>query len=95
MIPKDWEESYILNLYKGKSDALDRGNYRGLRLTDQAMKLLERVLDSSIRGMVNIDSIQFGFLPGQGTSDAIFIIRQLQEKHIAANKPLSACQWAV
>ncbi|RUS90803.1 hypothetical protein EGW08_001422 [Elysia chlorotica] len=34
-IPKDWEESYILNLYKGKGDALDRGNYRGLKLTDQ------------------------------------------------------------
>ena len=33
-------------------------------------------------------SMQFGFLPSQGTSDAIFIIRQLQEKHIAANNPL-------
>ena len=48
VIPKDWEESYILNLYKGKGNALNRGNYRGLKLTDQAMKLLERVLDSSI-----------------------------------------------
>jgi len=27
-------------------------------------------------------------VPGQGTSDAIVIILQLQEKHIAANKPL-------
>ena len=26
-IPKDWEESLILNLYKGKGEALDRGNY--------------------------------------------------------------------
>ena len=26
-IPEDWEMSYILNLYKGKGDALDRGNY--------------------------------------------------------------------
>ena len=34
VIPKDWEESYILNLYKGKCDALDRGNCRGLKLTD-------------------------------------------------------------
>ena len=29
-IPRDWEESVILNLYKGKGDALLRGNYRGL-----------------------------------------------------------------
>ena len=87
-IPKDWKESYILNLYKGKGDALDRGNYRGLKLTDQVMKLLERVLDNFIRGMVDIDAMQFGFVPGRGTTDAIFIIRQLQEKYIAANKPL-------
>ena len=38
--------------------------------------------------MVNIDSMQFGFVPGKDTSDAIFIIRQLQEKHVAANKTL-------
>ena len=86
--PRDWEESYILNLYKGKGDALDRGSYRGLKLTDQAMKLMERVLDTFIRGMVNIDDMQFGFVPGQGTTDAIFILRQLQEKHLAAHKPL-------
>ena len=32
--PSDWEESFIKNLYKGKGDALDRGNYRGLKMTD-------------------------------------------------------------
>ena len=49
VIPTDWQESFILNLYKGKGDALERGNYRGVKLTDQVMKLLERVLDSFIR----------------------------------------------
>ena len=86
-IPKDWEESLILNLYKGKGQALDRGNYPGLKLTDQVMKLLERVVDFSIRKMVNIDKMQFGFVPCRGTTDAIFIFRQLQEKYFAANKP--------
>ena len=52
------------------------------------MKLLERVLDSFIREMVDIDAMQFGFVLGRGTTDAIFIIRQLQEKYISANKPL-------
>ena len=51
------------------------------------MKLLEHVLDSLIREMVDIDAMQFGFVPGGGTTDAFFIIRQLQEKYIAANKP--------
>ena len=32
--------------------------------------------------------MQFGFVPGRGTTDAIFIFCQLQEKYFAANKPL-------
>ena len=43
--PADWEESFIVCLYKGKGYALDRGKYRGLKLTEQAMKILERTVN--------------------------------------------------
>ena len=42
-LPTDWEQSFIVCLYKGKGNALDRGIYRGLKLTKQAMKILERI----------------------------------------------------
>jgi len=49
--------------------------------------------------MVNINEMQFGFVPGKGTTDAIFIARQLQEKYIAAKKramkSLGVEEWAV
>ena len=38
-IPTDWQESFIVNLYKGKGVALNRGNYRGLKLIKQVMKV--------------------------------------------------------
>ena len=87
-IPTDWQESFIVNLYKGKGDALNRGNYRGLKLIEQVMKVLERVVEGLIRQRVEIDEMQCVFMSGRGTTDAIFIVRQLQEKHFAANKPL-------
>ena len=52
------------------------------------MKILERIVDSLIRQLVSIDDSQFGFVPGRGTTDAIFFVRQLQEKYLAANKRL-------
>ena len=48
----------------------------------------ERVVEGLIRQRVEIDEMQCGFMFGCGTTDAIFIVRQLQEKHLAANKPL-------
>ena len=48
-VPIDWEQSFIVCLYKGKGDALDRGNYRGLKLTEQVMKILERIVYGLIR----------------------------------------------
>ena len=45
-IPLDWQESNIVNLYKGKGDALNRGNYRGLKLIEKVMKVLERVVET-------------------------------------------------
>ena len=52
------------------------------------MKGIERVIEKIIRERISIDDMQFGFMPGRGTTDAIFILRQLQEKHLAKNKKL-------
>ena len=87
-IPSEWNDSYIISLFKGKGDALERGNYRGLKLTEQVLKVIERIFEKIIRGIVDIDDMQFGFVPGRGTTDAIFIVRQLQEKYLAKNKNL-------
>ena len=75
VIPSDWEDSFIINIYKGKGDALERGNYRGLKLLDHVMKGIERVIEKIIREIISIDDMQFGFMPGRGTTDAIFILR--------------------
>jgi len=40
------------------------------------MKTLERVIGGIVRKIVKIDEMQFGFMPGKGTIDAIFIVRQ-------------------
>lgn len=87
-VPDDWLRSVIINVYKGKGDALERGNYRGIKLLDQVMKVMERVLEGMIRDKVTISDMQYGFMPGKGTTDAIFLVRQLQEKYRAKKREL-------
>ena len=57
-------------------------------MLEQVMKIFERIVDGLIRQLVSTDDSQFGFVPGRGTTDAIFVVRQLQEKYLAANKRL-------
>ena len=81
-VPDDWHLSYIINLFKGKGDVLSCGNYRGLKLQEHVMKILEHILNTILPEQVSINKMQFGFMPSRGTTDAIFILRQLQEKYL-------------
>ena len=43
-----------------------------------------------MRRMVKVDEMQFGFMPGTGTIDAVFILR-LQEEYLDKEKKLYMC----
>ena len=81
-VPEDWKRIIVVNVYKGRCNALERGNYQGIKLLDKVMNVLERVIAGMIRDKVCMDEMQFGFTPGRGRpiAGAIFILRQLQEK---------------
>ena len=90
-IPEDWKLSEIVPIYKQKGDPMECGNNRGIKLLEHVMKLLERILDTRLRKIVSIDESQFGFMQGKGTTDAIFIVRQMQEKFLEKRKKLYYC----
>ena len=75
----------IVPIFKNKGDILDCKQYRGIKLLEHGLKVLERVSDERVRKMTEVDPRQFGFMPGKSTIDAIFIARQLIEKEIDGN----------
>ena len=87
-MPDEWRESTITPIYKDNGDHTNCSNYRGIKLQSHTMKLWERIIDQRRRDIVSISDGQFGFKPGVGTTDAIFVIRTLCEKHREGNKPL-------
>ena len=52
------------------------------------MKVLERIFEYKIRQQIEIDDMQFGFMKGKGTNDAIFTARQMQENFRVKGKKL-------
>ena len=44
-MPSEWDDSYIISLFEDKCETLDRGNYRGLKLTEHVLKVVERIIE--------------------------------------------------
>lgn len=71
----------IINPYK-KGDNKECRNYRGITLTSTMSKMYARILEKRVREKVEhtLEETQFGFRSNRGTADAMFIMRQLEEK---------------
>jgi hypothetical protein len=90
-IPDEWKCSVLVPLYKWKGDVRGCGAYRGVKLLQHAMKVVERVFLMRLRKMVEIDEMQCGFMPGKGTVDALFMARMLQERYGRKKRKLYMC----
>jgi len=78
----------ILPIYKGKGDPMECGSYREIKLLEHAMKVVERIFEHRIWQQIEVDDMQFGFMKGKGTTDAIFTVRQMQENFRVKGKKL-------
>ena len=81
-IPKSWLVLKIVCLYKKGLKSLAE-NYRALSIGSNLSKLVPRIILNRLQDTYehNISEAQFGFRKGRSTSDAIFIIKNVIEKH--------------
>ena len=90
-MPDEWALSVVVLIFKGKGDAMNCGAYMGVKLLEHAMNIVEKVLERILPRMVKVDEMQFGVMPGKGTTDAVFILRRLQEEYLDKEKKLYMC----
>ena len=76
-MPEKWRRSVLIPIYKNKGDPQCCGNYRGIKLMSHTMKVWERIIETRLRDRVEISKQQYGFMPGKGTTDAMFALRML------------------
>ena len=81
--------SLLAAIFKGKGDRLNPNSYREIKLLDHAFELYEKVLDEHVHEVADIvDKMQYGFMSGKGTVDAVFVLMRLKETFGAKNKKL-------
>ena len=90
-MPAEWALSIMVTIFKGKGDIRNCSCYRAVKLFECGMKVVERVLEKRLCGIMPVDEMQFGFMPERGTIDAVFILRRLQEEYHAKGKKLYMC----
>lgn len=92
-VPNEFKVSCISALYKNKGDRSDCGSYRGISLLSTPGKAFARVLLNRLikRSEKILPETQFGFRPDRGTCEAIFSVRQLQEKSREQGRQLYLC----
>lgn len=88
-VPSDWAKMLVTPIHK-KGNKLDPANYRAISLLSIPGKVFWSILLERIKPQMErfMSRSQFGFRPGRGTIDAIFIMRQLMEKAREHNVPL-------
>ena len=72
-IPHEWKTSVVVPIFKRKGGVMNCGSYRGVNLLEHSTKIIEVVLERRIRALVDFNEAQFGFMPGKGTTDALFL----------------------
>ena len=78
-MPKNWKTSVMVPIYNEKGDVTNCNAYR-VKLLEHGMKIIEKVLEKRKKASVEVDDMQFGFILG-GTTDALFIVRRMQEEY--------------
>ena len=48
-MPDEWKTTVIVSIFKAKGDVMSSGSYRGVRLLEHAMKIVEKVLKRRIQ----------------------------------------------
>ena len=75
-MPNEWQTSILMPIFKGKGDR----RILGVKLLKHAMKIVERVLERRLRNLVNAHAMQFSFMLGRGTPNALFVVRRIREQ---------------
>ena len=78
----NWKRSRLLPIYNGKGSIMECNKYRGIKSIRYTMKLAKRWIEARLRDITEMANNQYGFRPGNSTTEPISALRMVQEMYI-------------
>lgn len=88
VVPEQWKKGTITSIFKGKGTRGNPKNDRGITISSNVLKIMEKVLKNKMINDIYITEYQGGGRPRIGTRDHIIIISSLIQKYKRDKKPL-------
>ena len=92
VVPEQWVQGIIIPIYKGKGDATQCDNYRGITLLSCLSKLFTSILNKRLTTFIDDNEIllanQAGFRKNHSTLDHCFVLKSLIDLFLHNKKRL-------
>ena len=88
--PKQWENTNIVQLYKGKGECEDLNNHRNIHIVDHLPKAFETILVEKVKPIFieNCSKFQIGAIPGHRPQDHLFVLKSTIALYMYLDLPL-------
>ena len=88
LVPTQWKSGMVTSIYKGKGQRGHPKNDRGITISSNILKIMEKIVKNKISDKIFISEYQGGGRKNIGTRDHIVVLSSLIEKHKKNKVPL-------
>ena len=88
IVPEQWQVGEITRIYKGKGIKGKCSNERGITVSSNMGKLLERIINNRAKMEINISDAQAGGKQKRATTDHLLILKDIIRQQKRRRKPL-------
>jgi len=92
VMPDEWKTSVVVPIFKGKGDVMNCEAYRGVKLLEYSMKIVESVLERRIRALIKLDEMQLDLCLGKG-QQMLYLYCNVYKRNIKIRESFFCDLW--
>ena len=94
-IPRNWQKTTLIQIFKGKGSFQDLKNWRNLHIKEMTQKVFANLVMKEAQELLykNMSIFQIGTKKGHRATEHIYVLKTLMKKYEYMNKPIIVNFW--